>query len=282
MITTTRPVRFGHLMTCTIVLCFITPSIHAAQVVLNDRNASAIVDPEYARMMTWEVDGVDYLGVQTFYYRVGDNPEKPVHQLPLMGVVESNGDFQPGNERILMRYGTPETFFITIDYVLAGGLPGSGASDIVEVISIDNKSDEPLRMSFFQYSDFDLTATGSRDLDDRSINITGGNTATQVSLTGIVVSETVVTPMPTLSEAVPYGSTSDKLEDNVLDNLDGSTSLNTPADHTWAFQWDFTVPPHGSFLISKDKHLEVGIPEPATLSLLTLSLFALTRRRSAL
>ncbi len=283
MITSRRLFHCSHLIALAIVGCLIVNSANAAPIVLTDRNATVTVDPQPAAndpagMIAWEVDGVNHLAQQWFYYRTGNNPEQEIHNLPLAGVIASNGDFHPGNERVLMRYGTADTFYITVDYLLAGGLPGSGASDLAEVISIDNNSNETLRMSFFQYSDFDV----ANNVIDGSINVTGGNTARQVSTSGLTVSETVVTPMPTLSEVALSPNTFAKLNDGNADNLDGSTSLNGPGDYTWTFQWDITLSPGGSFLISKDKHIGGGIiPEPATLGLLGLSLLAITRRRTA-
>jgi hypothetical protein len=55
-----------------------------------------------------------------------------------------------------------------------------------------------------------------------------------------------------------------------------------PGDMTWAFQWDRVIPASGpgrTFIISKDKRLNV-VPEPTTMFLLsTAGALALCRRR---
>jgi len=42
----------------------------------------------------------------------------------------------------------------------------------------------------------------------------------------------------------------------------------TNGDLAWSFQWDFTLAPGESYIISKDKDI---VPEPATLALLALA-----------
>jgi hypothetical protein len=53
-----------------------------------------------------------------------------------------------------------------------------------------------------------------------------------------------------------------------------------PGDVTWAFQWDFQLAAGDSFIISKDKYLNVTIiPEPSTLGFVALGLAVVLLRK---
>ncbi|MDB6109574.1 MAG: hypothetical protein JWR69_1324, partial [Pedosphaera sp.] len=56
-----------------------------------------------------------------------------------------------------------------------------------------------------------------------------------------------------------------------------------PGNVTWALQWDLTIAAGGTALISKDKYLEIIVPEPSTFALtgLGLAAFLLLRRRQS-
>jgi len=93
------------------------------------------------------------------------------------------------------------------------------------------------------------------------------------------LTETVATPAPDHHEGNIFPNTLVSLGDGaptLLSDLPavGGATLG-PGDMTWAFQWDRTVGPGGSFTISKDKMLSVAIPEPSTLVLALLGLLAL-------
>jgi hypothetical protein len=45
---------------------------------------------------------------------------------------------------------------VAVDHILTGGAPGSGASDIVEVIALENASREVLDLHLFPYVDLEL------------------------------------------------------------------------------------------------------------------------------
>ncbi len=59
-----------------------------------------------------------------------------------------------------------------------------------------------------------------------------------------------------------------------LGDIDGPLG---PGNLTFAFQWDFTIDPNGSALISKTKLITV--PEPTAAALVSLGLVALALRR---
>jgi PEP-CTERM motif len=99
------------------------------------------------------------------------------------------------------------------------------------------------------------------------------------SASGLSLSETVATPGANEGEAGIAPSTLNKLNNgsSPVTLNDVMTSGPAAGDATWAFQWDVTIAPGGSFLISKDKALDV--PEPGCLSLLSLGLVAFAARK---
>ena len=96
-------------------------------------------------------------------------------------------------------------------------------------------------------------------------------------LNGITAAETILTPSFTLSEMGIYSATLTRLDNAVVDNLNGTAGpLVGRADYTWAFQWEFDLAPGASFLISKDKQIT---PAPGAVALLGLGGVAVARRR---
>ena len=120
-----------------------------------------------------------------------------------------------------------------MQYLMSGGLPGTGAAGIPEIITIDNASSSALNIRFYQYSDFDVSA----GTDVPTIGTIGGKAfvATQTG-GGQTLSETVVGPGADRWEAALWDSTLTNL-DNALAfyQLNDVVSAG-PGDVTWAFQ----------------------------------------------
>jgi MYXO-CTERM domain-containing protein len=226
-------------------------------------------------MTNWVVDGTSQLWNQWFWYRIGSNgPENRFNNTNLAelasGVSDTNFDGQ--NDTFFIRYGGAG-FTSEMRFTLQGGTAGSNRSDVSEQIRITNTGNTPLDYHFFQYCDFDLAGT----IPDTSVSITGNNTAHQTD-DGMETTETVVTPQPTHHEVGIYPVTINSLDDGGPTTLNDSSSLSGPADYTWAFEWDFTINPGDSYIISKDKNIG-PVPSPAALSLLGLGGLAAMRRR---
>lgn len=268
------------------VVCAVSSTAPAAIITLEDQNATATFDTSTdAGLFEWVVDGVDHMHKQWFWFRVGNGGgEAPISSLDhddTIGVdlKVSDGNLNPGNDRLVARYRDPgDDFFVVVDFVLGGGSDGSGRADLTEVISIFNTSNQTLNFHFFEYVDFDLNET----IGDDTIVILNGNTARQTDPV-VTVSETVVTPQPSRFEAAVFDSTLLSLNDGNPTTLNNQAGPLADVDATWAFQWDMSIPAGGSFLISKDKLL-IAIPEPATIGLLGLAggLILARRRRKCL
>jgi hypothetical protein len=276
--------RWSAIVAGAIALAVAAASPASAAVVLSDGNSTATLSLDnQAGMSAWVVDGIDHMYQQWFWYRLGtDTQEYSIDTLTSKGVITSDIDGSGQDETVVANY-SGAGFDLQLRYVLTGGMANSGASDISEVIRIQNTSDVPLVFHFFQYSDFDLGLLAGDD----SVVLTGAsiNTATQ-SDPSLVIGETVVTPPPTRWEANFFANTLNALNDGDIDDLDNNAGPLGPGDVTWAFQWSFdgqlAIPVRGTVLISKDKGIRL-VPEPSTLALAGLGLAAVLvvrRRRS--
>jgi hypothetical protein len=256
---TQRILWWGRRCAGLIIAIVVCATGHAAPVILTDGNSSAqIFSDSQAGMNSWIVEGQNQLAHQWFWYRIGANPEQSIDTIGIPVVVTTLG-----TRGMTATYANPQ-FSLQIDYLLTGGVAGSGVSDIAETIKIQNLTGAYLDFHFFQYSDFNLGGTAGNDTLQLSQNIAGKyNDAVQYDA-GVAFSETVTAPGANHGEAAFAGITLAKLNNGVADNLsDASGPLN--GDVTWAFQWDFSIAPGSSKIISKDKYLEVlVIPEPTS------------------
>ncbi len=277
--------RAGRLSVCALTVAVMTLAgsvgpADADLVTLTDLNSTVEIDTSsVAGVHGWTVDGVDHLDKQWFWYRVGGaGAEGPIDTLTQSGIVVSDGNFNAGNDQVTVQY-TGTGFVLTLTMILTGGTAGSGTSNLAEAISIQNTTADPLEFHFFQYVNFDLAGTPGSD----EAQISGSNTAVQQD--GVVVTETVVTQPANHYEVGLSGdapSILTRLQDAGPTTL-GDVSGPASGDALWAFQWDKTIDPGGTLLISKGKHIEV--PEPATVGFLALGgvllvAGALRRRRS--
>ncbi len=253
----------------------------ASLITLSDRNSTLKVDTgSSAGVYEWQVDGVNQVAQQWFWYRVGSaGGEYAINTLVQKAVKASDTNADPGDDVLFITYGDANgTFEIDVKYSLQGGQAGTFRSDLGEQVAIRNIGSSTLSFHLFQYSDFNLNGSGQGQTV--LLTPTGGPQRATQTGNGLMMSETVVTPAPSLWEANVYAVTLDKLN-NVTDittNLNGQ--LSASGDVTWAFQWDFSLEPGKTYLISKDKSITV-VPEPCTalLSGIAFALVGWGRRR---
>lgn len=267
-----RCITFIGLVTMSLVVWGVQKA-KATTITLTDQNSTVTIDPHtQTGMNNWTVDGVDHLYKQWFWYRIGSaTPESSINTLTL-------GSHAPFGSMVWVNYDHAQ-FKLAVGYVLTGGTSGSNTSDVAEIISIQNKSTtSSLDFHFFQYTDFDLNNTPNDDF----AQLTNPSKWEQWDGSGLVVNETVTTGTPRYQ--VASGSTLlNSLNDGSATTLSNFGGPLGPDNVSFAFQWDLTIGPSGTFLISKDKHLgPAPVPEPATIALLgtgLLGMLGYSRRR---
>jgi len=243
----------------------------ALHTVTDDNSSITVNDASNMGMFTWNVNGVDQLFQQWFWFRVGDiGGESSIDDIDATPVVEVIDQLLTNTIALQYSGGGLE---ITTLYSLQGGSPGTETSDVGEQITIRNTGNVALDFHFFQYSDFDLCEA----IGGQTVTFINANTVDQ-SGGGCNLSETVVTPQPSHREAAGFASIRNSLEDGNPTTLSDNAGFG-PGDATWAFQWDFNLNAGDSFIISKDKHLR-PIPEPASLLLFGTGLLGLKKLRS--
>ena len=254
-------------------------SSQATPFTLKDKNSVVNFDTKSSMGMSdWIIDGTDHLYEQWFYYRIGDGgPAAPISDLNVDFEKASDIDADPGDEHLSLLYSDPlGKFTIELTFGLAGGGVGSGA-DISEVVTVFNKSGDPLDFNLFQYTDFEL---GGFLLGDDTVVRANANTFVQYD-PNFMSSETIgSTP-----SAWQAGAWPNVYNDIVAGNDLSNSGSPYTGDATFAWQWNPTIGIGGDFQISKDKRLRpTGVPEPGMLLLLGsgfvgLAAFARLRRR---
>ena len=246
---------------------------------LTDLNSIARIDPYSQRgMFDWSVEGQNQLYQQWFWYRIGDNgPEASINNIstPVVTPIDSRS--------ISLAYSS-QSYSVEINYLLTGGAAGSRVSDILETIRISNLGTTALSMHFFQYSDFNLQGSAGNDVVGLGRNLRQlFNEAWQHDAglpAGQGLTETVTTPGASHGEVGLGTFTIDRLNDGLPTVLNDGMGALGPGDVTWALQWDLSIAPGASVVISKDKNVFVSvIPEPTSFALLSLGLIALALRK---
>lgn len=206
------------------------------------------IDPgTQAGMFSWIVDGQSQLKQQWWWFRIADAAEQPIDLLGPATVTQYSSTL------IDVLY-TGNLVDVTMRYSLTAGALGSGNSTIAESVRIKNKSSAPIDFHLFEYTDFDLGGTPDDDIAAlvNQSTITqwdGGTICTETSSVG------GITPIPTAWEITGFPSLLDKLNDAAASNLDNAVQQFGPGNASFAFQWDYSIAPGATKIMSKSKVL---------------------------
>jgi len=236
---------------CLMALLTVVPAF-AAPVTLQHNNSSLVIDPDGQPegMFSWQVDGNDHLYQQWWWYRIGNGPELSISTLQLVSSVVY------GNRMLVQSYVAQDfEFEIEVTWLLTGGAPNSGFSMVKEGATITNKSNSPLYISLYEYSDFDILGTAGNDIGTR----VNPNKVQQIEFPVLV--EESVTQTPTHWQMDTPWNILTVLNDSDSDDLADRYAIYGPGDVAWAFQWDFVISPGKSAGVSKDKSISNVIPE---------------------
>ena len=248
---------------------------HALVLGLQDGNSTVSIDVDSQHgLFDWTTDGVNLAPVvgggntdyrQWFWYRVGNTPEASIDTLArgLTGTSDGNGDGNP--DTAIVNY-TGGGFTIQVKFSLVGEPIGSGTSSIGEQIRVQNTTASPLDFHFFQLGDFQLAPPVP---GNEVVSFVNNNTVLETGASGDM-QETVHTPVASHQEAEPWPVTINELNDGAPTILADNAGAG-PGDITWAYQWDVSIAPGDSFLISKEMQAAVIIPEPGTWSLVAVA-----------
>jgi hypothetical protein len=249
---------------------------------LNNNNSLVNIDVGSGPggMSTWQVDGVNQLNLQWFYYRIGTSgPEYPIENLDSTPTISSSGN-------TLSATYDNGIISVKVNYILTGGSTGSGSSGVAETITLKNISGSALDFHFFQYSDFNLLGALGGQSVQYYTNANGQYYKAVQSSGGWTVTEKIT------SAAVPIGHVEAGVFANTYTSLtDGSPTIlgdiysAGPDNVTFAYEWDLALTASGSGatkIISKT--LELVVPEPSGLALMVsgiLTMAVLRRGRRA-
>ncbi len=241
-----------------------------AQIYTVSQNDSiALVDAgSQAGVYNWSVGGVNQLFQQWFWYRVGSSgPESSIDTISPVSETSS------GANKATLTYAN-STISVKTAYSLAA--PGNGTATLSELITVMNTSAISQDYHFFQYSDFDLGGTTG----GQSVQFYNNGSSTyyeviQTGGTGSMV-ETAIAPSATSMEvqAGLYPVILNALTDGVATTLNNNLSSGS-GDVAYAYEWDATLAPGSSLLISK----LMSVPEPSSMALISSGMLALALLR---
>jgi len=238
----------------------------SAQIVtLTSGNSSSQIDlGSQAGMFNWLIDGVNVLNQQTFFTRT--NPGGTGSPVSSLGVPTVS---QPTASSVSATYSSA-SFNITTVYSLVGQAPGSGTADITEQIKILNNTASPLVFDFFQFANF--AGNGNVILGQNSH---GFFNEAFISGGGLVVTEDLDTGISPGANDGAVGDPAAILAD--ITGMPGYTPSGPDSGQgAWALEWERTINPNSSLIISKDLNAAgVIAPEPPAWSLVSLGLIAL-------
>mgnify|MGYP000521881144 CR=1 FL=1 len=219
-------------------------------------------------LTNWWIDGVDVLVGNNYYFRIGQGAEAKISTI-------GNPVIQRSAPNVLRISFTDSIVQVELTYTLIGQEAGSGMAAFSEIVIVRNRMPSPLEFHLFDYVDVDLSGTPA---DDYALWWNPSS-----------IMQTEYFPQGFLSSAPPFdrweidspSSLLTKMTDGQADNLSNGTSPYGPGNVAFGMQWNRTISPNGTFILSKSKQV-MPVPEPGTIIGwgFGLAVFAFGRRAS--
>jgi len=232
---------------------------------LSARNTSINinVDGSAPALTNWQVNGVNQLHQQWFYYSVGSGP---VNSIDTIGTFSSQ--YQNfGNSPFLNQAFSNSTVFVTTDYTLQSQPVGAPTAKLSTLIGLQNLSGTTQTFHFYIYSDFWLNSIiGNQNvqlsaLQPYQATQTGNGGQLIATITGISGGTAdSVEEIAGISDGLQFG-----LENgNPAPNFSGGSHSAGPGNVDFAYEVDATL---ASGTAISFNELE-SVPEPSTMALI--------------
>lgn len=225
---------------------------------------SAVSFDSGAGLTGWTVNGVQQLGLESFYYSLGGGPLSPITSIASPTVTST----PIGPPSVTATYSSAGNVSVQSTY----GLIGNQLSDSIKV---SNLSGSAQTISLFQFSDFVLGGAGG----SQSVNMffNSGMQAEADQNGGgmrlVDLAQFVGTAGTTEMQASPLGGLFGPFLGGPPYTLN-NTTLTASGNAVYAFEWDATLAANTSFTISEISN--ISVPEPAVMALAGVGMLALT------
>jgi hypothetical protein len=248
--------------------CVSVLSAQGSTLTLTDQNSTVLINStSQAGVYQWNVDGVNELAQQWFWYGIGSGTAAAPASIDTLSAPVVSGTSAGG---ATLTYMGTNGLEVGVTYTLTGAASGSMTSGLGETITITNTSGQSMPLHFYQYSNYQIGGGSTGN----TLSFTNTNTVDQYAISGNTetVAETVHTQSHLLGLTVEYQGGAYPTLLNLLNGgnqvtLNSTPPLNTPlgpGNMSWAYEWDVSLAQGAQLIISKDKNITPQpVPEPA-------------------
>ncbi len=194
----------------------------------------------------WEVDGRLHLQRQWFWYRIGNTAESNVGSLPpFTSPLINDTNENSYDDELVAAYEDPAGLRITLILRLRGGGTGTFSASMTETVMLEKLSPSSMDVTFFQYTDFNLT--GGPPDDHLELSGASLESARQDD-PATIATQTITAQLPTQFEVDAVDGINDLL--TRLGDPIATTLANFPGpiggNASYAYGWDFTLGASGT------------------------------------
>ena len=246
------------------------------------KNSSALVNITNAGagIVGWNIDGINNLNYQSFFYRVGNSPEALVQSIsstPTVSFIQVPNALSKLDVTYANSLLSVQTLF-----QLTGSAAGSGKAGLSETITVKNISASPLDFHLFQYSDFDLGGlTGGQSIQFGFDALSQPYTVTQTGGPSSLTETININSAPIGHyRADTTAATLSSLNDGAATTLVNAANASG-GNANFTYQWDIVLQPNETLTISKLMNIIVPEPSVASMVLAMAALWRFKARKSS-